>query len=161
MIFFHSWKVSTLRIKVDLMSHFKMFSDLENPMKSWPNHSSTIFLNLRHLILGYDNRTHFTKDYLPWSKVSQKSKRQSDKLKCLLLSQHGNIHINTALNYKWFPLSPSRQDCIRNFKMLCEFIEEKLAVTVAQRLYYTHIEAMVRFTQLHVCLAQNNNSKIL
>lgn len=46
------------------MSHFKMFSDLENPMKSWPNHSSAIFLNLGYLTLGYANRTSFTKDYL-------------------------------------------------------------------------------------------------
>ena len=67
-IFFYSWKVSTVRLKADLMSHFlswlKMFSDLENHMKSWPNHCSLIFLNSRYRILGCVNRASLTRDYL-------------------------------------------------------------------------------------------------
>ena len=72
------------------------------------------------------------------------SKRQPDKAEYFLLSQHGNIHINTTINYKnqnysWeeFSFTTSKEDYIRNFKMLHDFREKKLAVILWLSLYYT------------------------
>ena len=104
MVFFHSWKVSPLKIKADLLSHFlsrlTMFSNLENRMKSWPNDFSVIFLNLRDLILRCVDKASLMLDYSVYHGANSLRWARGNQIKLNVLTQHVNIHINTTTNYK-------------------------------------------------------------